>query len=486
MGTEQNKDAVQLAEEYISSKYEKVRLLHRTDKAEVWLAADSYGNFVVIKKIRLANLPYLTLKNMEKSIWPEIIYCAEDDQSTVVVEEFINGDSFDELLANKQYLTEYTARELLLQLCDGLALLHKQGIIHRDIKPSNIIVQNIGGQEFLRLIDFDAARTVKEEQKEDTRLLGTKGYAPPEQYGYGQTDQRSDIYSLGITFQEMLGENYHGWLAPILNKCVAVDVKQRYQSVNDLKNALIYHNQHKVLKFFGAILAVLLVVGGLWTYRQHVHQERVIPPAVEEIIQEGKEQLKAPILDEKKDKIPAAQQGTKAENQQPEHKITDDTTKAPIANTNQNVEEKTGNAVYAKYYMNGERLGEWTDNFDIPINNWGTTYDFPPDLWKNWSENYPAGWKVRVTVENKSNKTWEDPYLSVWTSDGVGGESRDYFGKTLSPGESDVFVVPLSDFKLPVLYKERRRQEMHFSIHASGNQVLFGEKTEILFLLKNK
>ncbi|WP_297570589.1 protein kinase domain-containing protein, partial [uncultured Anaerovibrio sp.] len=176
-----------LAEEYIQNKYEKVRLLHQTEKAEVWLATDTTGSFVVIKYIKLANLPYSSLKAMGKSLWPEVIYCAEDEASTIVVEEFINGKSFEELLESKRYLTEARAKKLLLQLCDGLIMLHRKGIIHRDIKPSNIILQAVGGHDFVRLIDYDAARIVKEEKKEDTRLLGTKGYAPPEQYGYGQT-----------------------------------------------------------------------------------------------------------------------------------------------------------------------------------------------------------------------------------------------------------------------------------------------------------
>ena len=68
----------------------------------------------------------------------------------------------------------------------------------------------------MRLIDFDASRSIKEGAGEDTKLLGTKGYAPPEQFGYGQTDARSDLYSLGVTLQELLGDGYHGCLQNIL------------------------------------------------------------------------------------------------------------------------------------------------------------------------------------------------------------------------------------------------------------------------------
>lgn len=487
MGQETSKTAIQLAEEFIKSKYEKVRLLHQTDKAEVWLAVDSTGSFVVIKYIKLANLPYSSLKAMGKSLWPEVIYCAENEAYTIVVEEFINGKSFEELLENKRYLTETRAKALLLQLCDGLIMLHRKGIIHRDIKPSNIILQAIGGHDFVRLIDYDAARIVKEEQKEDTRLLGTKGYAPPEQYGYGQTDQRSDIYSLGITFKEMLGENYNGWLRSILQKCTEVDARSRYQTVTELKSDLLHHRRNKLLKAAGIVAAAMVAVLVIWSNWQHSHQEKILPPAVEEIMEEVKEKVPLPPVEEKtpeveKDKVPSQENGPVPAENKPN---TPENNSAPKKEKADN--ETTGqNAVYAKYYFNGERQGGWTDRFDTPRNDWGTFFTIPPNIWKNWDDSYPNDWEVRVTVENKSNAPWENPYLSVWTTDGVGGESKDYYGNTLAPGESCVYVVPLNVFKLPVMHKERRRQEMHFQFYASGDQLLFGERTEFVFELINK
>ena len=487
MGQELSKTAIQLAEEFIQSKYEKVRLLHQTDKAEVWLAVDSTGSFVVIKNIKLANLPYSMLKAMGKALWPEVIYCAENEAYTIVVEEFINGKSFEELLENKRYLTETRAKALLLQLCDGLIMLHRKGIIHRDIKPSNIILQDVGGHDFVRLIDYDAARIVKEEQKEDTRLLGTKGYAPPEQYGYGQTDQRSDIYSLGITFLEMLGENYNGWLRSILQKCTEVDARSRYQTVTELKSDLLHHRRNKLLKAAGIVAAAMVAVLVIWSNWQHSHQETVIPPAVEEIMEEVKEKVPLPPVEEKtpeveKDKVPSQENGPVPAENKPN---TPENNSAPKKEKADN--ETTGqNAVYAKYYFNGERQGGWTDRFDTPRNDWGTYSEIPPGLWKNWGDTYPAGWEVRITVENKSNKPWENPYLSVWTKDGVGGESKDYYGNTLAPGESCVYVVPLNDFKLPVMHKERRIQEMHFQFYASGDQLVFGERTKMDFELITK
>ena len=152
----------------------------------------------------MTGLPYKKLKEHPQPIAPKVIYCSESDGETLIVEEYVQGESLLERLEQGRNLTEKEAEHILLQLCDGLQYLHEQGIIHRDIKPSNLILQNGG---IIRLIDFDAARTVKEDKSEDTRFLGTKGYAPPEQFGYGQTDERSDIYSVGITMQKMLGKD---------------------------------------------------------------------------------------------------------------------------------------------------------------------------------------------------------------------------------------------------------------------------------------
>ena len=215
---------------YLNFRYEKIRLLKKSERGEVWLALNKSTNKPeVMKIINCTGLPYLQLKENSHPLLAKIFYCAESESDTVVVEEFIPGET----LSGKN-LTESEARRILLQMCEVLKFLHGIGIIHRDIKPSNLILQD-GGK--IRLIDFDAARIFDETKTADTKLLGTKGYAPPEQFGFGQTDSRSDIYSLGKTFLELTGENC-GSLKKILSKCVEVDPKNRYQNVEELQAAL--------------------------------------------------------------------------------------------------------------------------------------------------------------------------------------------------------------------------------------------------------
>ena len=221
--------------EFLEFRFEKLKLLKRSDKGEVWLASSRQsGELVIIKRVALTGLPYDVLKNFSFKLPAKVIYCAEDATDTVIVEEFIQGENLFERIEQKNFLNELQAREILLQMCDGLKELHEQKIIHRDIKPSNLILQG----ERIRLIDFDAARIFKEDKEADTKLLGTRGYAPPEQFGHGQTDSRSDIYSLGITMKILLDSNCGERLKEILDKCTEYDPKNRYQSVDELKAAL--------------------------------------------------------------------------------------------------------------------------------------------------------------------------------------------------------------------------------------------------------
>lgn len=92
--------------------------------------------------------------------------------------------------------------------------------------------------DHIRLIDFDAARVPKENREQDTVQLGTRGYAPPEQYGFSQTDERADIYALGVTIKQLLGGRAEKLrYRKTLSKCTSLDPEKRYSSVRRVKNA---------------------------------------------------------------------------------------------------------------------------------------------------------------------------------------------------------------------------------------------------------
>jgi serine/threonine protein kinase len=120
------------------------------------------------------------------------------------VMEFINGETLEKRLreANAPAF-EQDALRWTIQMARVLSYLHSQTppIIYRDLKPANVILSPEGT---LKFIDFGVARTHKQGKAKDTVAIGTFGYAPPEQYGKGQTDARSDIYTLGATLYHLL------------------------------------------------------------------------------------------------------------------------------------------------------------------------------------------------------------------------------------------------------------------------------------------
>ncbi len=283
-------------ENYINTAFSKLQKLKSDDKGEVWLTTNERGRFAVLKRVRFTGLPYKTLKEKNYPLCPRIMHVFETDGETIIIEEYVHGESLFERIEGKAYLTEEEAGDILLQLCQGLSPIHEQGIIHRDIKPSNLILQSGG---IIRLIDFDAARMVKDHADEDTTHLGTKGYAPPEQFGYGQTDARSDIYSVGITIRKALPEVYTGYLNKIIDKCTEIDPNRRYQNLHELRRAVKFRRAFAKRKKLVAVAATVVVFFAMMMPQSNNAisvQEEIAPPAVEEKIaaEEATEATTAP------------------------------------------------------------------------------------------------------------------------------------------------------------------------------------------------
>ena len=170
---------------------------------------------------------------------PQIMEAAEQDGQTAVLEEYVQGDTLAELLMGAR-LTEREARQVTMHLCQALHVLHSMGAVHRDVKPENVILR---GSDAV-LIDFDAARIYKDESESDTQVLGTTGFAAPEQYGIFQSDERADIFSLGVLLNIMLTgkhpsrEMAAGEMGRIVRKCTMTAPEQRYQSARALMEVL--------------------------------------------------------------------------------------------------------------------------------------------------------------------------------------------------------------------------------------------------------
>ena len=216
---------------------------------------DEKKNIVLVQHIRNSELcvkktidiysrdVYEQLASVRIEGVPAVKECVADEGKLIVVEEYVQGRSLKQVLDEQGLLNEEQAYDIAVQLADILVRLHQlePAIVHRDIKPSNIIIEKNG---HVNLIDFNAARHVNADKNEDTRMLGTVYFAAPEQFGFGQSDERTDIYGLGATINYiMTGDKPGAGIAEcrfsdILKKCLMVDAKDRYQSAEELRGVL--------------------------------------------------------------------------------------------------------------------------------------------------------------------------------------------------------------------------------------------------------
>jgi serine/threonine protein kinase len=146
----------------------------------------------------------LLLTRLQHSAIPTLYDYFFEDGFWYLVMDYIPGSTFSHYLHTNAPLPPLEALNYAIQICDVLDYLHRQSpsIVFRDLKPSNLILTPDGA---LMLVDFGIARYFKTGQVNDTMDLGSPGYASPEQYqGEGQTDGRSDLFSLGIILREML------------------------------------------------------------------------------------------------------------------------------------------------------------------------------------------------------------------------------------------------------------------------------------------
>lgn len=169
---------------------------------------------------------------------PDLVAEYRNENYHCILWEYVEGIALNEY-AEKHLLTQSEILTLARELAQSMTKLHESDpvIIHRDIKPENIIVRKDGT---ISLIDFGISRVYKQEQTRDTFLSGTENFAAPEQFGFRQTDIRSDIYSFGVVLSWLLT----GKEAPIKEpktrfeqiaaKCCAFAPEKRYQKDSQL------------------------------------------------------------------------------------------------------------------------------------------------------------------------------------------------------------------------------------------------------------
>lgn len=254
---------------------------------------DSKMDFNTVKQGLMAEIE--TLKNLKHPNLPSIIDVIEDDDSFIIVMDYIEGRSLDKIIEENGAQPEAYVVEWAKQLCDVFGYLHSRTppIIYRDMKPANIMLKPDGN---IMVIDFGTAKHYEIDLGETTGI-GTIGYAAPEQYigsGLGRTDARTDIYCLGITMYHLLTnidpcKNLisdksiravnpalsHG-LDAIIQKCTQYQPSDRYQScaelMYDLENYEILEPLYKKKQkrklgvfFLTILMAAIFAASGLVT-----------------------------------------------------------------------------------------------------------------------------------------------------------------------------------------------------------------------------
>lgn len=226
--------------EAVTTEYDTLHVLKRSPRGTVSVVRHKKsGTRYVFRRYSGSGEVYRRLLPVLCPHLPQIMEAAEQDGQTAVLEEYVQGDTLAELLMGAR-LTEREARQVTMQLCQALHVLHSMGAVHRDVKPENVILR---GSDAV-LIDFDAARIYKVASESDTQVLGTTGFAAPEQYGIFQSDERADIFLLGVLLNIMLTgkhpsrEMAAGKMGRIVRKCTMTAPEQRYQSARALMEVL--------------------------------------------------------------------------------------------------------------------------------------------------------------------------------------------------------------------------------------------------------
>ena len=211
----------------------------------IWLVQDQRNcKFYVRKTLTVFNRDiYRYLKNNPIHHTPKIHHVVEDGSTLVVIEDYVPGDTLEEVLSREGSLPEEQVLDIAIQLCKILQAFHHAvpPIVNRDIKPSNIKLTEDG---IVKLLDMNAAKYCNDFASKDTVLLGTQGYAAPEQYGFGASNVQTDIYAVGALMNVLLTgklpaeQKAPGKLRGIIVKCTRLAPEQRYSSIDAVLGAL--------------------------------------------------------------------------------------------------------------------------------------------------------------------------------------------------------------------------------------------------------
>ncbi len=230
-------------EEYLTELFKTYSLISilsdKNDCNVLKVKHKTLQKYIVVRSFQKNLIAYEKLYNISCENLPLIYDVINLEDGQIVLEEFIEGVTVAEVMESGNY-RYIGARKVMRGVCHGLSVLHELNLVHRDIKPENIMISDSGR---IVLIDFNAAREISKANK-DTTILGTVGYASPEQLGVAQSDARTDIYALGILLNVMITGKHpsekiaKGKVGKIVRKCTSVNPDERYKTVKSFTDSL--------------------------------------------------------------------------------------------------------------------------------------------------------------------------------------------------------------------------------------------------------
>lgn len=256
--------------EFLTSQIRVINVLKDTERTKISIIYHNTRQMTcVLRECKGRDMTdiYRTLKSIRCRALAVVYDCFYENGNTYILEEYLCGSTLEEHIRYKGVFSEKQTAQIICEVCSALEILHGNSppVIHNDIKLSNIMLCDDGG---VKLFDFDISRTYKKRAGQNTELMGTEDYASPEHYGYGQSEPRTDIYSLGVTMHKMLtGESltashqptYRGRLRKIIKKCIEIDPKNRYNSVRSLAKELKAYKKISRKLLLIPVCAIILI-----------------------------------------------------------------------------------------------------------------------------------------------------------------------------------------------------------------------------------
>lgn len=259
----------------LSEKYAVKSCLKYNDEKQVYLIKGKEDNKEYILKCahnkytELIHKEYELLKKAAKTIdCPKPVLFITDNNVCFLVKEYIDGKTLKERVEDN-VLSDHEIIDIISKLSVDIAKLHSLNppIILRDIKPENIVDSD---GEYI-LIDFDASREYDEAVNSDTEYVGTRATAAPEQFGYSQTDARTDVYAIGMLMLYMKTGSFNreipvsSKLDKVIKKCIEFSPSERYSSVSELKKALDFKTKLPIIALISiaalaALAAIIMII----------------------------------------------------------------------------------------------------------------------------------------------------------------------------------------------------------------------------------